>query len=170
MTNTKYNPDDPIAAIATALAPAALGIVRVSGKDCINLVSKIFSRPQVLLNAQGNSIVYGWIVDGSDSQSSKIDEVLVSVFRSPKSFTGEDMCEISCHGGVLVVNAVFQTLLKNGFRQAEKGEFTFRAYINGKADLTKAEAVREIIDSKTTESRSHAAGRLSGSLLKKLIQ
>lgn len=168
MTNTKYNPDDPIAAIATALAPAALGIVRVSGKDCINLVSKIFSRPQVLLNAQGNSIVYGWIVDGSDSQSSKIDEVLVSVFRSPKSFTGEDMCEISCHGGVSVVNAVFQTLLKNGFRQAEKGEFTFRAYINGKADLTKAEAVREIIDSKTTESRSHAAGRLSGSLFKEI--
>lgn len=117
-----------------------------------------------------NSIVYGWIVDGSDSQKSKIDEVLVSVFRSPKSFTGEDMCEISCHGGVSVVNAVFQTLLRNGFRQAEKGEFTFRAYINGKADLTKAEAVREIIDSKTTESRSHAADRLSGSLLKKLIQ
>ncbi len=168
MTNTKYNPDDPIAAIATALAPAALGIVRVSGKDSINLVSKVFSRPQALLNAQGNSIVYGWIVDSSDGKKTKIDEVLVSVFRSPKSFTGEDMCEISCHGGVSVVNAVFQTLLKNGFRQAEKGEFTFRAYINGKADLTKAEAVREIIDSKTTESRSHAADRLSGSLLKEI--
>lgn len=168
MTNTKYNPDDPIAAIATALAPAALGIVRVSGKESITLVSKIFSRPKSLLNAQGNSIVYGWIVDGAEPQKSKIDEVLVSVFRSPKSFTGEDMCEISCHGGVSVVNAVFQTLLKNGFRQAEKGEFTFRAYINGKADLTKAEAVREIIDSKTTESWSHAADRLSGSLFKEI--
>ncbi len=168
MTNTKYNPDDPIAAIATALAPAALGIVRVSGKESITLVSKIFSRPKSLLNAQGNSIVYGWIVDGAEPQKSKIDEVLVSVFRSPKSFTGEDMCEISCHGGVSVVNAVFQTLLKNGFRQAEKGEFTFRAYINGKADLTKAEAVREIIDSKTTESQSHAADRLSGSLFKEI--
>ncbi len=168
MTNTKYNPDDPIAAIATALAPAALGIVRVSGKDSINLVSKVFSRPQALLNAPGNTIVYGWIVDSSDGKKTKIDEVLVSLFRSPKSFTGEDMCEISCHGGVSVVNAVFQTLLKNGFRQAEKGEFTFRAYINGKADLTKAEAVREIIDSKTTESRSHAADRLSGSLFKEI--
>ena len=161
MTNTKYNPDEPVAAIATALAPAALGIVRASGKGCIDLVSKIFSRPKALTAAPGNSIVYGWILDGSGA---KIDEVLVSVFHAPKSFTGEDMCEISCHGGVSVVNAVFQTLLKNGFRQAERGEFTFRAYINGKADLTKAEAVREIIDSKTTESRSHAADRLSGSL------
>lgn len=162
MDNTGYTPEEPIAAIATALAPSALGIVRASGKNCIELLSKIFSRPKALLEAQGNTIVYGWIIDGL--KNNRIDEVLVSVFRSPKSFTGEDMVEISCHGGVSVVTAVFNLLLKNGFRQAEKGEFTFRAYINGKADLTKAEAVREIIDSKTDVSRSKAVGRLAGNL------
>ena len=156
MTNLKYTPEEPIAAIATALAPAALGIVRASGKNCIELFSKIFSRPKALLESAGNTIVYGWIPN--------IDEVLVSVFRAPKSFTGEDMIEISCHGGVHVVQAVYNLLLKSGFRAAEKGEFTFRAYINGKADLTKAEAVREIIDSKTDESQSRAAGRLAGNL------
>ena len=100
--------------------------------------------------------MYGWLPE--------IDEVLVSVFRAPKSFTGEDMVEISCHGGVHVVQTVYNLLLNSGFRAAEKGEFTFRAYINGKADLTKAEAVREIIDSKTNESQSRAAGRLAGNL------
>ncbi len=159
MTNLKYTPDEPIAAIATALAPAALGIVRCSGKNCIELLSKIFSRPKALLEAKGNSIVYGWI-----QKEERIDEVLVSVFRSPKSFTGEDMAEISCHGGVHVVQTIYNLLLKNGFRAAERGEFTFRSYINGKADLTKAEAVREIIDSKTDESQSRAAGRLAGNL------
>ncbi|MBQ4378717.1 MAG: tRNA uridine-5-carboxymethylaminomethyl(34) synthesis GTPase MnmE [Treponema sp.] len=161
MTNLKYTPEEPVAAIATALAPAALGIVRCSGKNCIELLSKIFSRPKALLEAAGNTIVYGWIQESKDS---KIDEVLVSVFRAPCSFTGEDMVEISCHGGVHVVQAVYNLLLKHGFRSAEKGEFTFRAYINGKADLTKAEAVREIIDSKTDESQSRAAGRLAGNL------
>lgn len=160
MTNLKYTPEEPIAAIATALAPAALGIVRCSGKNSIELLSKVFSRPKALLEAAGNTIVYGWLVD----EKSKIDEVLVSVFRAPKSFTGEDMVEISCHGGVHVVQAVYNLLLNSGFRAAEKGEFTFRAYINGKADLTKAEAVREIIDSKTDASQSRAAGRLAGNL------
>ena len=160
MTNLKYTPEEPIAAIATALAPSALGIVRCSGKNSIELLSKVFSRPKALLEAQGNTIVYGWLVD----EKSKIDEVLVSVFRAPKSFTGEDMVEISCHGGVHVVQTVYNLLLNSGFRAAEKGEFTFRAYINGKADLTKAEAVREIIDSKTDASQSRAAGRLAGNL------
>ena len=161
MTNLKYTPEEPIAAIATALAPSALGIVRCSGKMSIELVSKIFSRPRALCAARGNEIVYGWIV-GSDGV--KIDEVLVSGFRAPKSFTGEDMVEISCHGGVNVVMAIFNVLVSSGFRRAERGEFTFRAFINGKTDLTRAEAIREIIDSKTNESRTHAAGRLSGNL------
>ena len=155
-----YTPDEPIAAIATALAPSALGIVRTSGKGCIELVAELFSRSDALLNAGGNTIVYGWISDGDK----KIDEVLVSVFRAPKSFTGEDMAEISCHGGPAVVSAINKLLLANGFREAERGEFTFRAYINGKTDLTKAEAVREIIESRTDASRGRAAGRLSGSL------
>lgn len=171
MTSSQYTPEEPISSIATALAPSALGIVRVSGKGCIELVSKVFSRPKALLEAAGNTLVYGWIVD----QNQKIDEVMLSVYRAPKSFTGEDMVEISCHGGPAVVTAIQNLMLKSGFRQANRGEYTFRAYINGKTDLTKAEAVKEIIDSHTDASRSHAAGRLSGSLfteidsIKKLI-
>ena len=186
MTNLGYTADEPIAAIATPLSPGAIGIVRTSGKNCIDLVAKIFSRPKSLLSAQGNTLVYGWIVEPeseSDSASNlqiseinsekkiprkKIDEVMLGVYRAPKSFTGEDMVEIYCHGGVAVVSAILNLLLKNGFRQAERGEYTFRSYINGKSDLTKAEAVREIIESKTDASRGRAAGRLSGSILEEI--
>lgn len=202
MTNLNYVPEEPIAAIATALAPSAIGIVRTSGKNCIELISKIFSRPKALLNAQGNSLVYGWILEPADSDKSatssensasqtenscpqeksskqsensassagrqKIDQVMLGVYHSPKSFTGEDMVEIFCHGGVNVVNSIFNLLLKNGFKKAQRGEYTFRAYINGKTDLTRAEAVKEIIDSKTNESRGHAAQRLSGSLFEEI--
>jgi len=181
MDTTGYTPEEPIAAIATALAPAALGIVRTSGKGCIELVSRLFSRPEALLKAPGNALVYGWLEEPCSGQASggterrRIDEVVVGVYRTPKSFTGEDMAEISCHGGTAVVTAVFKLLLAHGFRQAQRGEFTFRAYVNGKTDLTKAEAVREIIDSRTDMSRGRAAGRLAGDLyaeidrIKKLI-
>lgn len=208
MTAAQYTPEEPIASIATALAPAALGIIRVSGKNCIPLVANCFSRSKALLEAPGNTLVYGWIINpigggslplspagqvspGSTSPSSatpsnggatprnapqeKIDEVMLAVYRAPKSFTGEDMVEIFCHGGPKVVTAIYELMIKNGFRPANRGEYTFRAYINGKTDLTKAEAVKEIIDSHTDVSRSHAAGRLSGSLfteidsIKKLI-
>lgn len=164
MSNS-YTPEEPITAIATALAPSALALIRISGKNCIELLSKVFSRPKALTQAEGNTIVYGWIVDSvNPDQKQKIDEVLVSVFRAPKSYTGEEMAEISCHGGISPVTAIFNLLLKNGFRTALPGEFTFRAFINGKTDLTKSEAVKEIIDSKTDASRSLAAGRLSGNL------
>ena len=166
MTPNQYTPEEPISSIATALAPAALGIVRVSGKGCIELVSKVFSRPKALLEAAGNTLVYGWILDPADS--SKIDEVMLAVYRAPKSFTGEDMVEIFCHGGPAVVMAVQNLMLKSGFRQANRGEYTFRAFINGKTDLTRAEAVKEIIDSHTDVSRSHAAGRLAGSLFEEI--
>ena len=165
----KYTPEEPISSIATALAPSALGIVRVSGKNCIELVSRLFSRPQALMQAAGNTIVYGWILNPEkNGADARVDEVLLSVFKGPKSFTGEDMVEISCHGGPAVVTAIHNLLLKNGFRQANRGEYTFRAYINGKTDLTRAEAIKEIIDSHTDASRSHAAGRLSGSLYKEI--
>ncbi len=181
MTNLGYTPEEPVVAVATALAPGAIAVVRCSGKNCIELVSKVFSRPSALLQAAGNTLVYGWIVDkssaedGSAENGRRIDEVMLGVYRAPKSFTGEDMVEIFCHGGLSVVSAVLSVLLANGFRQAQKGEFTFRAYINGKSDLTKAEAVKEIIDSKTDFSRQRAAGRLAGSLfaeidsIKKLV-
>ena len=188
MTPDQYTPEEPISSIATALAPAALGIVRLSGKGCIELVSKVFSRPKALLEAPGNTLVYGWIIDcpvkpdndndvssSGLTRGSKIDEVMLAVYRAPKSFTGEDMVEIFCHGGPAVVMAIQNLMLKIGFRQANRGEYTFRAFINGKTDLTRAEAVKEIIDSHTDVSRSHAAGRLAGSLfseidsIKKLI-
>ena len=164
MTIGSYTPEEAISSIATALAPAALGIVRLSGKNCIELVSKVFSRPKALLAAPGNTLVYGWIVDNGK----KIDEVMLAVYRAPKSFTGEDMVEIFCHGGPAVVTAIQTLMLKSGFRQALRGEYTFRAYINGKTDLTKAEAVKEIIDSHTDAGRSHAVGRLSGSLFEEI--
>ncbi len=168
MTNLGYTPEEAIAAISTPLSPGAIGIVRTSGKNCIDLVSKIFSRPKALLEAKGNTLLYGWIVDGQEKESVKIDEVMLGVYRSPKSFTGEDMVEIFCHGGVNVVTSILKLLLQNGFRQAQKGEFTFRAYINGKTDLTKAEAIKEIIDSKTDASRGRAAGRLAGNLFQEI--
>ena len=164
MTIGKYTPEEPISSIATALAPAALGIVRVSGKGCIELVSKVFSRPKALLEAPGNTLVYGWIQE----ENKKIDEVMLAVYRAPKSFTGEDMVEIFCHGGPSVVTAIQNLMLRSGFRQADRGEYTFRAYINGKTDLTKAEAIKEIIDSHTDDSRSHAAGGLAGSLFQEI--
>ncbi|MBO7486349.1 MAG: tRNA uridine-5-carboxymethylaminomethyl(34) synthesis GTPase MnmE [Spirochaetaceae bacterium] len=165
MNKKAYTPEEPIAAIATALVPAALGVIRTSGRNAVQLVSKVFSRPKALLGAKPNSIVYGWIKDSSKPAGQQnIDEVLAAVYHAPKSYTGEDMVEIFCHGGTITVISILNLLLANGFRQAEKGEFTFRSFINGKGDLTKAEAVKEIIGSKTDESRSHAAERLEGSL------
>lgn len=160
----RYAPNEAIAAIATALGPSALAVIRTSGADCIELVSRVFSRPKALLQAEGNSLVYGWIQNGTE----KVDEVMLGVYRAPKSFTGEDMVEIFCHGGSSPVLAVYRLLLQKGFRGAEAGEFTFRAFINGKTDLTRAEAVKEIIDSKTEASRSRACGRLAGSLYEEL--
>ncbi|MGI5173159.1 tRNA uridine-5-carboxymethylaminomethyl(34) synthesis GTPase MnmE [Treponema sp. OMZ 840] len=162
----RYAPNEAVAAVATALGPSALAVIRTSGADCIKLVSTVFSRSQTLLKAEGNSLVYGWIQNGTE----KIDEVMLGVYRAPKSFTGEDMVEIFCHGGTSPVLAVYRLLLQNGFRAAEPGEFSFRAFINGKTDLTRAEAVKEIIDSKTEVSRSRACGRLAGSLYEELAE
>ena len=173
MSAPGYTPEEPIAAIATALAPGAIGIVRVSGTGCIALMEPLFSRPAALRGAAGTSLVHGWITVPESGE--RLDEVMLGVYRSPKSFTGEDMVEIFCHGGLAVVSAIQRLLLAHGFRQAERGEFTFRSYINGKNDLTKAEAVKEIIDSRTDESRGKAAGRLAGNLfaeidaIKKLV-
>lgn len=172
-----YTPEEPIAAIATALAPSALAIIRLSGKNCIHLVSTLFSRPKALNEAKGNTLVYGWILEPTNTPAlpsaqiksrARIDEVMLAVYKNPKSFTGEDMVEIFCHGGVSPVKSVYNLLLKNGFREAERGEYTFRAFLNGKTDLTRAEAVREIIDSKTDVGRGRAADRLSGALFEQI--
>ncbi len=161
MKPSEYDLNEPIAAIATALAPAALAVVRVSGADSLALLSTRFSRPAALSGAAGNTLVHGWLLDANGG---RIDEVMVACYRAPKSFTGEESAEIVCHGGVAVALACYREVLGAGFRPAERGEFTLRAFAHGKADLTRSEAVREIIDSRTDAARSAAAGRLAGSL------
>jgi len=166
-TSPDYGDKDPIAALATALGESALAIVRTSGtnssgKGAIDLLAEIFSRPQALLSAPENTVVYGWIVEPASEK--KLDEVLVSVYRAPHSYTGEDSADISCHGGIAAVKAVMAALKKAGFREALKGEFTFRAFMNGKLDLTRAESVMELVAAKTGYGREQAVRRLSGVL------
>lgn len=160
MLKTKY--EDTIASIATAVSGQAISIIKVSGNESIDIVSKIFSKD--LHKAKSHTIHYGYILDNGK----KIDEVLVSVFLSPKSFTCEDVIEINAHGGIFVTNKILELLLSNGARLAEPGEFTKRAYLNGRIDMTQAEAVMDIIESNTNNSLKLASLGLIGEV-KKLI-
>lgn len=174
MKPSEYSLNDPVAAIATALVPSALGIVRASGSGSIELLANIFSRPDALRSAGGNTLIHGWILGGETDRSrgaladtgdrKKIDEVMVAVYRAPRSFTGEDSVEIIGHGGTAAVLAVYRACIAAGFRPAERGEFTFRSFANGHTDLARSEAIREIIGAETDKARERAAGRLSGNL------
>ena len=155
-----YGDDSPIAAIATTPGKSALTLIRCSGKGSVELAGKVFSTPEKLVRAAGNTVLHGWIV----RNGVKIDEVLVTVFRSPKSYTGEDGIDISCHGGIAVSRAVTDALTSAGFRDALPGEFTFRGFMNGKIDLTRSESVMELVCAKTARSRENAVNRLSGVL------
>lgn len=159
-----YGDEASIAAFATTVGNSALTLIRCSGKESIELVSTIFSTAKIK-DTPGNTVIHGWIVN---KENKKIDEVLVSVFRAPKSYTGEDSLDICCHGGPAAGKAVMETLKTAGFRNALPGEFTFRAFMNGKLDLTRCESVMEIVCAKTDVSRSHAISRLSGSLEKEI--
>ena len=150
--------NDTIAAISTALGVGAISIIRVSGDKSIEIVNKIFDKD--LEKVKSHTIVYGQIVDNENI----IDEVLVSVMKSPKTFTTEDVIEINCHGGIATTNKVLELLLKNGARMAEAGEFTKRAFLNGRIDLLEAEGVMDLIDSKTEASRKLAMSALSGNV------
>lgn len=134
--------NDTICAIATPYGVGAISVIRVSGDDAIFIVNKVF-KGKSLEEAKPNTIHYGYIVDGKDI----IDEVMVSVFHAPKSFTGENSCEISCHGGIYNTNRVLETILKNGARMAEPGEYSKRAFLNGRIDLAQSEAIMDIISS-----------------------
>lgn len=153
---------DAIAAIATALRPSALGIVRASGDGSIERLAGFFSRPEALRRAKTHTLVHGWILDPESRKS--VDEVVVAVYRAPRGFTGEDAVEAICHGGPAAVTAVFSCFLKAGFRRAEGGEFSLRAFLNGKTDLTRSEASAEIIAAKTAEAEMKASARLAGSV------
>ncbi len=151
--------NDTIAAIATKLGVGAISIIRISGKDAISLVNKIFEGKD-LEAVKSHTIHYGYIVRDKE----KIDEVLVTVMKAPKTFTREDVVEINCHGGINTTLTVFSLLQELGIKTADRGEFTKRAFLNGRIDLTEAEAVMDLIESKSDEQRKLAMGSLGGSL------
>ena len=144
-----------ICALATAPG-GALGIIRISGPQALEILSRVFSKD--LTKAQPNTIHYGHIKDGAEI----IDEVMVSIFRAPRSYTGEDSAEISCHGSRYILNKVLELLIQNGCRMAGPGEFTQRAYLNGKMDLSQAEAVADLIASSSKATHDIALNQLRG--------
>ncbi len=163
-----FTDNDTIAAISTPLGEGGIGIVRLSGKGSLQIAEKIFSSPvnKALGNLKPNSIVYGHIRDPLTGQ--KVDEVLLTVMKSPHSYTKEDVVEINCHGGMITLRKTLELVLKQGARLAEPGEFTKRAFINGRIDLSQAEAVLDLIRSKTDESRRVAIEQLQGGLSEKI--
>jgi tRNA modification GTPase len=154
---------DTICALATAPG-GAIGIVRISGNETLEILSRVFTKD--LTNAQPNTIHYGHIKNGEEI----VDEVLVSVFRAPHSYTGEESAEISCHGSRYILNKVLALLIANGCRQAGPGEFTQRAYLNGKMDLSQAEAVADLIASTNQATHQIAMSQLRGHFSSKLAQ
>lgn len=160
--------NDTIAAISTALSDSGIGIIRISGGDAIYIADSIFRSPsgkRILTKVQSHTVHYGYIVD---KEENVIDEVMVVVMKAPKSYTTEDTVEINCHGGVLVVQKVLQTVLENGARMAEPGEFTKRAFLNGRIDLSRAEAVIDVIHSQNEYALSSSVSQLKGRLSDKI--
>ena len=153
---------DTITAIATPLGTGGVGVIRISGADSFNIMSKIFSKQ----NLVPGKIAHGWIVD----EGKKIDEVIVLPFKNPHSYTGEDVIEIHCHGGINVVKNILDLVLKSGARMAERGEFTKRAFLNKKLDLSQAEAVADLIHAKTQNFAVQSAKNLSGVLRDKILE
>lgn len=156
---------DAIAAISTPIGEGGISIVRLSGEDAVTIANKLFKGAN-LTKAPTHTIHYGHIVDPKTDEV--VDETMVSVLRAPKTFTREDMVEINCHGGMIVTNDILQLLLANGARMADPGEFTKRAFMNGRIDLTQAESVMDIVRAKTDKSRQVAMTQLAGGLLDKI--
>ncbi len=148
---------ETIAAISTALGYGGIGIVRISGDESLNIVNKIFKSKKTI---KDHEIVFGRVYDNNEI----VDEVLVSYFKSPHSYTGEDTVEINSHGGIIVLRRILELVLKNGAQMAEPGEFTKRAFMNGKMDLTQAESVIDIINSKSTKQNKISVNQLEGKL------
>ena len=153
--------NDTIVAISTALGVGAISIVRLSGNDAINIVNKCFEGKD-LTKVDSHTIHYGFI----KNETERIDEVLVSVMRAPKTYTTEDIVEINCHGGIITTKQVLETMLTSGARLAEPGEFTKRAFLNGRIDLVESEAIMDLIESKSSEAKKMALSQLYGDLSK----
>lgn len=157
---------DTIAAIATAMTNSGIGIVRMSGTEAFDIIQNIYKgkNNKNLSKEKSHTIHYGYIMDGEET----IDEVLVMIMKGPHSFTGEDTVEIDCHGGVFVVKRILETVIKNGARPAEPGEFTKRAFLNGRMDLSQAEAVIDVINSKNEYALKSSVSQLKGNVQKKI--
>ncbi len=157
---------DTIAAIATGLTDSGIGIIRISGEDSFQVIQKIFRKKNgsgVKLD-QSHTVQYGFIYDGEQ----KLDEVLVLVMKGPHSYTGEDTVEIDCHGGVLMMRRILETVIHSGARTADPGEFTKRAFLNGRIDLSQAEAVIDVINAKNEYALKSSVAQLSGSISGKI--
>ena len=158
---------DTIAAIATAMTPSGIGIVRISGDECLSIIDKIYkskSGKKKISECESHTIHYGFIYDGEE----QIDEVMVLLMKGPNSYTREDTVEIDCHGGVFVMKRILETVIKFGARPAEPGEFTKRAFLNGRIDLTQAESVIDVINSKNEFALQSSLSQLKGSVVDKV--
>lgn len=160
---------DTIAAIATAMTPSGIGIIRISGDDSIKLIDKIYkskSGKKLMSQCDSHTVHYGFIYDGDE----KIDEVMVLIMRAPNTYTREDTIEIDCHGGVFVMKRILETVIKYGARPAEPGEFTKRAFLNGRIDLSQAESVIDVINSKNEFALKNSLSQLNGAVLDSIKQ
>ena len=156
---------DTIAAIATGLTDAGIGIIRISGKNAVEVGDRLFRLPsgrKMLSKAESHRMYYGYVAE--ENKDFIIDEVMIVVMRAPKSFTGEDTVEIQCHGGVLVMKKILSASLSCGARLAEPGEFTKRAFLNGRIDLAGAEAVMDVIQSQNEYALASSVSQLKGAL------
>ena len=155
---------DTIAAIATAMSPSGIGIVRISGEDTLDIIDRIYHSKdgkKKISKCKSHTIHYGYIYDGDEV----VDEVMVLLMKAPNSYTREDTVEIDCHGGVYVMKRILETVIKNGARPAEPGEFTKRAFLNGRIDLTQAESVIDVINAKNDFALKSSLNQLKGSVL-----
>ncbi len=151
---------DTIAAISTGMTNSGIGIVRISGSEALEIADRVYKGKETIKEVPTHTIHYGHVMDGDET----VDEVLVMVMRGPRTFTGEDTVEINCHGGTYVVSRVLETVLKAGARPAEPGEFTKRAFLNGKMDLSQAEAVIDVITSENEYALQSSISQLKGSV------
>lgn len=151
---------DTIAAISTGMTNSGIGIVRISGSEALEIADRVYKGKETIAEVPTHTIHYGHVMDGDET----VDEVLVMVMRGPRTFTGEDTVEINCHGGTYVVSRVLETVLKAGARPAEPGEFTKRAFLNGKMDLSQAEAVIDVITSENEYALQSSISQLKGSV------
>lgn len=161
--------ESTIAAISTAMSPSGIGIVRISGKSSMDVISRVYRSKggkKNILNASDHTIHYGYVYDGEEC----IDEVLVMIMKGPKTYTGEDTVEIDCHGGVFAMKRVLETVLKHGAVLAEPGEFTKRAFLNGRLDLSQAEAVMDVIQAKNASALKNSMRQLKGSVHKVITE